>query len=211
MLPPRRFYTTKTLCGRLVVSSIVRLRAPRADVAGLWLANHSSAPIRSGPASIPDRHPPDDHRRPRRGLRNRADAASQLDHRNGVDDGHAVNHPSEYGIAAQIAGIVGRPVELQVVVEIDEELRTRRVGKTGPGHGNCSPNIACRRCGFERDRVVDVAPVSPRVVSPGLYDEAGHNAMKDDSAIEALAHIAQKILYGLGRALRIHFHYKIAQ
>src|SRR5438309_5809418 len=31
-----------TLCGRLVVSSIVRLRAPRADVAGLWLANNQA-------------------------------------------------------------------------------------------------------------------------------------------------------------------------
>src|SRR5882672_3903401 len=91
-----------------------------------------SARTGAGPASIPDGHPLNHHRRPRRGLRNRADAASQLDHRNGVDDGHAVNHASEYGIAAQIAGIVGRPVELQVVVEIDEELRIRRVGKTGP-------------------------------------------------------------------------------
>ena len=107
-------------------------------------------------------------------------------------------------------------VEEFVVVDVDEKLRTGRVRVVGTSHGNGADGVAWATLGFDLNTLVldgwsggffHVASV----IAATLDHEVIDDAVKNQAVVMAVAHISQKILYGVGCFVGVQLNHKLSR
>src|SRR5688500_15658871 len=97
-----------------------------------------------------------------------------------VDDVHAAHHLGEHGIAvAVLPGVI----EEVVVVDVDEELRGRRVGVARPCHGDRAGLVLQAVLRFDRHRRARRLLRHARRHAAALDHEARDHAVKDGAVV----------------------------
>ena len=107
-------------------------------------------------------------------------------------------------------------VEKVVVVDVDEKLRTGRVWVVGTSHGDSADGVGRAILGFDLSTLV-LDRWSGRffhvasVIAATLDHEVIDDAVKNQAVVMAVAHIRQKILYGVGCFVGVQLNHKLSR